>query len=99
MFSKKSAIDYAKNYLNECKKNNIHVTNAFLFGSYAKGAQREYSDIDVAIVSDMFGENPISNWRMLSNAGIKYFCVEPHLFTLEDFNNGNPFVDEIKKNF
>ena len=97
MFTKESAIDYAKEYLNECKKSNIQIANAFLFGSYAFEKQWEHSDIDIAIISNTFGENPIENWRLIRNANIKFFCIEPHLFTLEDFNNDTPFVDEVKR--
>lgn len=97
MFTKESAIDYAMQYLNECIKNKIRIKNAFVFGSHALGMQREHSDVDIAIVSDMFGENPIVNWRMLSNANIKFVRVEPHLFSPHNFNAGNPFIAEIKK--
>ncbi len=41
-------------YLDELSKNNIKVRKAILFGSYAKGNYNEWSDIDIAVVSDSF---------------------------------------------
>jgi predicted nucleotidyltransferase len=36
--------------LNRVRKSDIEFTEAWLFGSYAKGNQHENSDIDIAIV-------------------------------------------------
>ena len=41
-------------YISLLKKNNISVENAYLFGSYAKGYNNEWSDIDLAIISGSF---------------------------------------------
>jgi hypothetical protein len=57
----------------------------------------EYSDIDVALVSEQFTGNPISDWHMLSPISIKFTDVEPHPFSTRYFEKGDPFIDEIKK--
>ena len=44
-------------FLNILEKNNIHINKAILFGSYAKGTFNEWSDIDIALVSDNFQGN------------------------------------------
>ncbi len=36
-------------FLNELEINQIHVNEAFLFGSYANGTFNEWSDIDLAL--------------------------------------------------
>ncbi len=41
-------------YLVALKNNNIPVKQAILFGSYAKGNYDEWSDIDLALVSEVF---------------------------------------------
>ena len=41
-------------YLDELRKNNIPVSKAYLFGSYARGTYNRWSDIDIALVSDCF---------------------------------------------
>ena len=39
------------------EKNNIHIQKAILYGSYATGNFNEYSDIDLAIVSENFTDD------------------------------------------
>ena len=45
------ALNQAKKFVLQLKNDGINVDSAFLFGSYAKGTQHKYSDIDVCIVS------------------------------------------------
>ena len=41
-------------YISLLRDNNIFIKDAYLFGSYAKGNNHEWSDIDIAIISDSF---------------------------------------------
>ncbi len=41
-------------YIKELGKNKIHIQRAVIFGSYSKGPSHEWSDIDIALVSDEF---------------------------------------------
>ncbi|MEA3359326.1 MAG: nucleotidyltransferase domain-containing protein, partial [Thermodesulfobacteriota bacterium] len=41
-------------YLQLLNRNNIPIKDAILFGSYAKGSYQKWSDIDIALVSDIF---------------------------------------------
>ena len=43
-----------KEFVTEAKQDNVHISKAILFGSYAKGMNKEYRDIDLAVVSDDF---------------------------------------------
>jgi predicted nucleotidyltransferase len=43
-----------KKYILELERNKIPIKRAILFGSYAKGFARPESDIDVALISDVF---------------------------------------------
>ena len=49
------------NYLKELKKNNIPIKEAILFGSYATGNYQKWSDIDIALVSDIFAGDRIDD--------------------------------------
>ena len=40
-----------KEYRDELKRHNIRITKVILYGSYAKGQPRPYSDIDLIVVS------------------------------------------------
>jgi predicted nucleotidyltransferase len=62
------------------------IDNAFLFGSYAEGNPKPYSDVDVVVISPAFGKNYIEETLFLMEAfhdtGL---MVEPHIFTREEF--------------
>ena len=69
----------------------------FLFGSYAKGTNREESDIDIAVILKEF-ENPIDIQLGLMRLRRKIDSrIEPHPFRERDFNISNPVVNEILK--
>ncbi len=76
----------------------IKINSIYLFGSYAKGNEREESDIDLAIVSDEFEGSRFDDSRRLSKYVIETSSdLEVHPFKTSDFNEGNPFVKEILK--
>ncbi|MDZ7399050.1 MAG: nucleotidyltransferase domain-containing protein [candidate division KSB1 bacterium] len=77
-------------------KNEISIKSVYLFGSYVKGTNKEYSDIDVAIVSDSFkGSTLVDIERILSLTKNINRMIEPHPFRSEDFTEDDPFVKEI----
>ena len=45
-----SIIEIARKYLSCLSKNGIDVNAAYLFGSYARGAENKWSDIDIEIL-------------------------------------------------
>jgi predicted nucleotidyltransferase len=71
------------------------VKKAYLFGSYAKGKEREESDIDLAlIVSPM--PDFFSMQRQLRKLRRKIdLRIEPHPIKEQDFGPSNPFAHEI----
>ena len=86
-----------KNYIRDVNKH-ISVNKAILYGSYAKGTQNEYSDVDVAIFSDGFkGKNRIEINAFLFSLARKYknICIEPIGFDSSDLEEENPFIKEI----
>jgi uncharacterized protein len=78
-------------------KGSIRISAAYLFGSYAKGTATSDSDIDVLILSPDFGEDRLENLLLLMKArrGID-LRIEPHAFREEDFNENNPFFQEVR---
>ncbi len=77
---------------------NLLLRKAYLFGSYAKGNEREESDIDVAIVlgnmTDFFEIQKLL-MRIRRKVDLR---IEPHPIDEREFNSSNPFVFEIQKN-
>ena len=97
MLQKESAIKTIKDYVAACKEKNIFFNKVILFGSFANGTQREYSDIDVALVSDQFSGMPFADWRMLGPVNIKFVDIEPHPYSTKYFEEGDPLIEVIKK--
>ena len=55
-----------KNFIEAVKKEGICLQKVFLYGSYSRGEERKYSDIDVALVSRDFEEDTIeANMKLL----------------------------------
>jgi len=97
MYSRKAAIERASDFIKECLDSKIPLEKVILFGSHAKKEQRESSDVDLALVSSQFTKNFLKNNRTTSKINIRYPQIEVHHFRKEDFEKGNPFVDEIIK--
>ena len=75
------------------------LDEAWLFGSQAKGEQKEWSDIDVALVSNSFAGD-VWDKRIKLTLQINKINdnFELHLFSPEEFANPyDPLVAEIKK--
>lgn len=71
-----------------------------LFGSYARNEQRQFPDIDVAMVADEFTGFGCQDVGLLGDAVIRqeFVAIESHTFPPEQFTDRNPFVREIKRN-
>lgn len=93
---KKSIIDTATNFIKQIP-NELDVKKAYLFGSYAKGLEKEDSDIDIAVVvgnmTDFFATQMIL-MRVRRKIDLR---IEPHPILETDFSDWNPFAHEIKK--
>ncbi len=75
----------------------VPVQRAYLFGSYARGEQHEWSDIDVALIADAFtGAAPIDT-KAFGHMMWNYHRIEPHTFQTAYFEDGDPFTEEIKR--
>ncbi len=95
MYSEQALVETIKKFVNLAAAE-IRVREVYLFGSYAQGNAHEYSDIDIAVVSDDFLGDRFDNVKRL----IKYMAkssvdLQIHPFKTEDFTPDNPFVEEI----
>ena len=95
MHTEQSAIDAVMKFAQSVSQE-FRVRDVYLFGSYAQGTAREYSDIDVAIVSDDFFGERFDDVKTLIKFMLKSSIdIEIHPFKTEDFTPDNPFVEEI----
>jgi len=74
----------------------INLRKVYLFGSYAKGKPHEYSDIDLALVSDDFEGSRFFDKRKTNKFLLKTTTdLQIHPYRPEDFTEDDPFVAEI----
>lgn len=83
-------------YIQTLKDNRIAVWRLYIFGSHAKGTSHAESDIDLAIFWDRdeidgFDED-VRLMLLTRNVDLR---IEPHSFSRKDFEQPDPFVQEI----
>ncbi len=90
---------YAEDYVLYLKKEHkLPIKRAYLFGSFAKHQNRNWSDIDVCIVSsELRGFDALTYlWRKLrdidSERGIEPIGIHPN-----DFVDENPIAYQVKQ--
>lgn len=85
-------------YISLLKNKNINILQAYLFGSYAKGNADEWSDIDLALVTDTFIGDSFDFRFMLTKLARKIDSdIEPHPYLISEFNESNPVAGQILK--
>ncbi|MDR2232914.1 MAG: nucleotidyltransferase domain-containing protein [Tannerella sp.] len=98
MLTQNVVIETVKNYAFEVESMGVHLHKVILYGSFAKGTQHEWSDIDVALVADNFTGLP-DDIDLFSGIGIKkpYIRIEAKTYPTVYFLEGDPFIEEILK--
>lgn len=75
-------------YKKVLKKNGIPVEKIILFGSYAKGTAKPWSDLDLCVVSSIFGKDSHEEMlRLMRLASIVELLIEPHPYHPKDLND------------
>ena len=79
MLDRNDAIEIVRNYANDIESHGVKLRNVILYGSFAKGNQHEWSDIDVALVADEFTGFYFYDNDLFPYVGIKkpYIRIEP----------------------
>lgn len=77
--------------------NDLGVTKVYVFGSFAKGKEREESDIDVAIVLNNMTDFFLTQKQLMKLRRSVDLRIEPHPIKEKDFNAMNPFAYEIQQ--
>ncbi|NBU72001.1 MAG: nucleotidyltransferase domain-containing protein [Bacteroidetes bacterium] len=87
-------IDVVKKYVMLVPKS-FGVKRVYVFGSFAKGQAHEASDIDIALVLANLPDFFDAQKRLMQLRRKVDLRIEPHPIKLEDFNDSNPFADEL----
>ena len=98
--SKKQVIEIIKKYLQLLNNEGIPVSQAFLYGSYAKDIASPESDIDVMLISDIFErrDNKIigKTWRLTTMIDSR---IEPYLMGEKRFlsDDYSPIIEIVRQ--
>lgn len=92
---KAAVIERLNEYVNLVREH-FPVQKVILFGSYAKGTAREYSDIDVAVIVDKIDNILESEYKLYELRRDIDEMIEPLIF---EANSSDPsgFLEEIQK--
>lgn len=82
-------------FLEELDNRGVHIEKSYLFGSYAKGEEHEFSDIDLALISESF--NGILHEDILSFLDLlaKHYRIQPVTFHPRKLQEGGPLIEEV----
>lgn len=87
------------NYLEKVSQSGISVSEAILFGSWARGSPRPDSDIDICIVSPALGKDWVAETVNLRRLAFDIDSrIEPMPLGPDDISDRfNPLAQEINK--
>lgn len=95
---KKIIYQKIQEYIRLLEENQIKVWRLYLYGSYAKGAFNEESDIDLAVFLEKEELDGYEEDAQLMKLRRKVdLRIEPHPFSKADFDEANPYIKEIIK--
>jgi len=88
-----------KKYRTVLERSGIPVNQMILFGSYARGTSKPWSDVDVCVVSSIFGKNAYDEMVRLKHlTGSVEDMIEPHPYNEKDLADPwDPLAAEIRK--
>jgi len=99
MLDRNAVIETVRNYARDIEDKGVNPRKVILYGSFAKGTQHEWSDIDVALVADEFSGFTFNDLDLFPLVSIKkpYTRIEAKTYQTEYFRKGDPFINEILK--
>ncbi|MDQ6609639.1 MAG: nucleotidyltransferase domain-containing protein [Bacteroidota bacterium] len=98
MLTKRALKSLLNAFQNDLLVNGLTPKKLLLFGSYAKGGVHAYSDVDVAVWSDQFTGDGMTDYEKAKPVLKKYPILQAKLYPdFADENNFDPFIGEIKR--
>lgn len=95
MVTQQTAIETARAFVRDCKMAGLVFDKVLLFGSYARDAAHEGSDIDLLLVSPLFNDDLIADLHLYSKININYPIIETHPVSLTKLKEDQDFFDRI----
>lgn len=83
----KKTVKQLAHFTKKIRKSGIPVERLIVFGSQAKGTAKPWSDIDVCVVSPIFGKDrPAERLTLLRLIDARSVDIEPHPYNVRDLS-------------
>ena len=97
VITRDAAIDVAKQFASRVYDEIDKDAKIYLFGSTARNEANERSDIDIAVVSGVFGTDVVANRVSISLIGYSVHPdIETHAIRAEDWGDVTPFIYAVR---
>lgn len=94
----RNALKLLREAASRIAESGIRIERAFLFGSFARGQARKWSDIDVAFVSPDYRPSDPKQWARIATICQKIDVrMEPVVYHPNDFPNKDPLAAVIRR--
>jgi predicted nucleotidyltransferase len=99
MLTRAGVIEKVNSFTQELIAHGIPIERVILFGSYAKNQQREDSDIDVALFSNIFSGFGFEDKQLFALINVKkdYIDIETKTFPSQTYYEQTPLAEMIEK--
>ena len=85
-----------RDYVEVLRASGVKIWRIYLYGSHAKGTYKDQSDIDLAVFLDSDDLDGFEEDALLMKLRRKVdLRIEPHAFAKSDFDQSNPYVQQI----
>jgi len=95
-FTQKKLYNHISSFVAALKAIGYPIQKVVLFGSYAKGNPHENSDIDLAIWSSSFSDDPYSSRDAIRKILTQYHPIQLQPFPTGETASNNPFIAIIE---
>lgn len=96
-FTEKKLMIHLKRFLDALKSKGYSFEKIILFGSYANGQPHEYSDIDLAIWSPQFSDDPYESREKIRSLLQSFSPIQLHPYASGETASTDPFIGEIER--
>ena len=99
ILDREAAINRSKEFVNELLSLRLNLRKAILFGSFVRNQQKEWSDIDIALIADEFIGFGYEDRKYFAKIIIRkpYSMIQTKTYPTAYFEKGDPFIEEIIK--
>jgi uncharacterized protein len=96
-FTQKKLLNHIQDFLNAIQAKGYSFDKVILFGSYANGYPHELSDIDLAIWSPQFSDDPYESKEKIRSILQQFSPIQLHPYAPNENAQSDPFIGEIER--